>query len=119
MRGNATTGRPKNDEGYGGGVSTLRRGLENSKNLVTANLLDGAIDTDPAQSLARVCELTLDAQIYTQCVAYYPFVLGAQPARLIDMAAFYAAVATEGRRPAPYGIEIDRAERPPGLYPQA
>ncbi len=110
---------PKNDEGYGGGISTLRRGLENSKNLVTANLLDGAIDTDPAQSLARVCELTLDAKIYTQCVAYYPFVLGAQPARLIDMAAFYAAVATEGRRPAPYGIEFDRAERPPSLCPQA
>jgi penicillin-binding protein 1A len=96
---------PKNADGDGGGITTLRRGLENSKNLVTANLLDGGIDADPSQSLARVCELTLDAQIYTQCVAYYPFVLGAQPARLIDMAAFYAAVATEGRRPAPYGIE--------------
>jgi membrane peptidoglycan carboxypeptidase len=31
-------------------------------------------------------------------------VLGAQPARLIDMAAFYAAIATEGRRPAPYSV---------------
>jgi penicillin-binding protein 1A len=96
---------PKNDEGYGGGISTLRRGLENSKNLVTANLLDGGIDRDPTQSLSRVCELALDAQIYSQCVAYYPFVLGAQPARLIDMAAAYAAIATEGRRPSPYGIE--------------
>jgi penicillin-binding protein 1A len=96
---------PKNDEGYGGGISTLRRGLENSKNLVTANLLDGGIDRDPTQSLARVCELTLDAKIYSQCVAYYPFILGAQPARLIDMAAAYAAIATEGRRPSPYGIE--------------
>ena len=96
---------PKNDEGYGGGISTLRRGLENSKNLVTANLLDGGIDRDPSQSLARVCELTLDAKIYSQCVSYYPFVLGAQPARLIDMAAAYAAIATEGRRPSPYGIE--------------
>src|SRR6516164_577657 len=96
---------PKNADGDGGGITTLRRGLENSKNLVTANLLDGGIDRDPTQSLARVCELTLDAKIYSQCVAYYPFVLGAQPARLIDMAAFYAAVASEGRRPAPYGIE--------------
>src|SRR5258707_3668306 len=42
---------------------------------------------------------------YRACTAYYPFVLGAQPARLIDMAAFYAAIATEGRRPSPYGIE--------------
>ncbi len=96
---------PKNADGTGGGITTLRRGLENSRNLVTANLLDGGIDSDPSQSLARVCELTIDAQIYHDCVAYYPFVLGAQPARLIDMAAFYAAIATEGRRPSPYGIE--------------
>ena len=96
---------PKNADGGGGGVTTLRRGLENSKNLVTANLLDGGIDREPSQSLARVCELTLDAKIYSQCVAYYPFVLGAQPARLIDMAAFYAAIANEGARPSPHGIE--------------
>ncbi len=96
---------PKNADGSGGGITTLRRGLENSKNLVTANLLDGGIDSDPGQSLARVCELTIDAQIYHDCIAYYPFVLGAQPARLIDLAAFYAAVATEGRRPSPYSIE--------------
>jgi membrane carboxypeptidase/penicillin-binding protein len=57
----------------GGGITTLRRGLENSKNL---------------------------------------------PAHLIDMAAFYAAVANEGRRPAPYGIES--IEQNAGcLYPQA
>jgi penicillin-binding protein 1A len=96
---------PKNDDGGGGGITTLRRGLENSKNLVTANLLDGGIASPPSQSLSRVCELTIDAQVYRDCVAYYPFVLGAQPARLIDMAPFYAAVATEGHRPSPYGIE--------------
>jgi membrane peptidoglycan carboxypeptidase len=38
-------------------------------------------------------------------VPYYPFVLGAQPARLIDLAAFYAAVANEGARPSPHAIE--------------
>jgi penicillin-binding protein 1A len=104
---------PKNADGDGGGITTLRRGLENSKNLVTANLLDGGIDSDPSQSLARVCELTIDAQIYSNCVAYYPFVLGAQPAHLIDIAAFYAAIANEGRRPAPYGIEtIEQNGRP-------
>ncbi|MCL2430426.1 MAG: penicillin-binding transpeptidase domain-containing protein, partial [Alphaproteobacteria bacterium] len=95
---------PKNDDGGGGGITTLRRGLENSKNLVTANLLEGGIDSDPRQSLARVCELALDAGVYRECVPYYPFVLGAQPARLIDMAAFYAAIASEGRRPAPYSV---------------
>ena len=96
---------PKNDDGGGGGITTMRRGLENSKNLVTANLLDGGVASEPSQSLARVCELTLDAQVYRECVAYYPFILGAQPARLIDMAAFYAAIANEGRRPSPYSIE--------------
>jgi membrane carboxypeptidase/penicillin-binding protein len=95
---------PKNDDGGGGGITTLRRGLENSKNLVTANLLDGGIDSDPRQSLQQVCDLTRDAGIYHECVPYYPFVLGAQPARLIDMAAFYAAIPAEGRRPAPYSV---------------
>src|SRR5260221_3924606 len=102
------------DDGGGGGITPLRRGLENSKNLVTANLLDGGIDSDPGQSLARVCELTIDAQVYHECIAYYPFILGAQPARLVDMAAFYSAGATPGRRPSPYqhaAVADDRCSR--------
>jgi penicillin-binding protein 1A len=95
---------PKNDDGGGGGITTLRRGLENSKNLVTANLLRGGIESDPRQSLARVCDLTLDAGVYRECIPYYPFVLGAEPARLIDIAAFYAAIPNEGRRPTPYSV---------------
>jgi membrane carboxypeptidase/penicillin-binding protein len=95
---------PKNDDGGGGGITTLRRGLENSKNLVTANLLEGGIESEPSRSLARVCELTIQAGIYHECVPFYPFVLGAQPARLIDMAAFYAAIPNEGREAAPYGV---------------
>ena len=34
--------------------------------------------------------------------AIYPFVLGAQPVRMIDLAAFYAAVANEGALPQPH-----------------
>jgi membrane carboxypeptidase/penicillin-binding protein len=86
-------------------MMTLRRGLENSRNLVTAHLLDGGIDKDPAVSLKRVCDLALEAKIYTECIPYYPFVLGAQPVRPIDLAAFYAAVANEGARPTPYALE--------------
>ena len=52
-----------------------------------------------------MCELAQEAQIYKECVRYYPFVLGAQPVRLIDLAAFYAAIANEGVRPSPYAIE--------------
>ena len=40
------------------------------------------------------------------CVRYYPFVLGAQPVRMIDLAAFYAAVANEGALPQPHAIEL-------------
>jgi len=96
---------PKNYDGGSSGVITLRQALEYSKNLATVNLLDGGIDSTPALSLDRICALALEAQIYKDCVRYYPFVLGAQPVRPIDLAAFYAAIANEGARPAPYAIE--------------
>src|SRR5262249_52492677 len=35
----------------------------------------------------------------------YPFVLGAQPVRPIDLAAFYATIANEGLHPAPHVID--------------
>src|SRR3712207_8194370 len=53
---------PKNYDGGAAGLLTLRRALENSKNLVTARLLDGAIDNEPHRSLQRVCELAMEAR---------------------------------------------------------
>lgn len=97
--------RPKNYDGGGGGIVTLRRALENSKNLVTARLLDGGIETDPARSLQDVCDLALEAQLYLECTPHYPFVLGAQPVRILDLAAFYAAIANEGAMPVPRAFE--------------
>jgi len=96
---------PKNYDGGGGGVLTLRRALENSRNLATVHLLDGGIEDTPEASLDRLCKLALEAQIYRECLRYYPFVLGAQPVRPVDLAAFYAAIANEGLRPAPYVID--------------
>ena len=96
---------PKNNDGGAMGAITLRRALENSRNLATAHLLEGGIEDEPDQSLDRICELAMEAQLYRECTRHYPFVLGAQPLRLIDLAAFYAAVATEGARPSPYAIE--------------
>jgi penicillin-binding protein 1A len=96
---------PKNYEGGSMGVLTLRRALENSRNLVTARLLDGGIDKNPAISLKRICDVALEARIYEECIPYYPFVLGAQPVRPIDLAGFYATVANEGARPTPYAVE--------------
>ena len=95
---------PKNYDGGASGVTTLRRALENSRNLATVGLLDGVIASTPQQSLDRVCELMQEAQLYQECQRYYPIVLGAQPVRLIDLAAFYAAVANEGARPTPHAI---------------
>jgi 1A family penicillin-binding protein len=96
---------PKNYDGGGGGMMTLRRALENSRNLATVHLLDGGIADTPQTSLDRVCALATEAQIYRECVRYYPFVLGAQPVRPIDLAAFYAAIANEGVRPSPHVVE--------------
>jgi len=96
---------PRNANFGSGGLYTLRRGLEHSVNLVTAHLLDGAIDADPERSLDAVCATAIAARIYTDCIHYYPFVLGAEPVRMIDLAAFYAAVANEGTRPQPHAID--------------
>src|SRR5262249_35978267 len=79
--------------------------LERSRTLVTAHLLDGGIDADPAKSLDKVCATAVAAKIYSNCIRYYPFVLGAQPVRMIDPAVFYATVANEGVRPQPHAID--------------
>jgi penicillin-binding protein 1A len=100
---------PKNYDGGGGGVMTLRSAIENSRNLATVHLLQGGIEDTPAASLDRLCGIALEAQIYHDCLRYYPFVLGAEPVRPVDLAAFYAAIANEGLRPAPY--VIDSVER--------
>jgi membrane carboxypeptidase/penicillin-binding protein len=96
---------PRNYGHEESGALTLRRGLENSVNIITAHLLDGGIDADPARSLDEVCATAMAAKIYTQCVRYYPFILGAQPVRMIDIAAFYAAIANEGLLPTPHSID--------------
>jgi penicillin-binding protein 1A len=95
---------PKNYGGGYSGVTTLRRALEHSKNLATVGLLDGGIAATPQQSLERVCALMVEAQLYADCDRHYPVVLGAQPVRLLDLAAFYAAIANEGARPTPHAV---------------
>ena len=88
----------------------MRRGLENSVNLVTAHLLADGINDDPEKSLAQVCATALAAKIYKECIRYYPFVLGAQPVCMIDLAAFYAAVANEGALPKVHAIDSIEAD---------
>src|SRR4029078_11125477 len=96
---------PKNYDGGAGGILTLRRALEYSRNLATVQLLEGGVADSPQTSLDHLCGLAMEAQIYQECVRYYPFVLGAQPVRAVDLAAFYAAIANEGVRPTPHVID--------------
>lgn len=102
---------PKNYDGSEGSILTMRQALEASKNLPTARLLEG-IEKSPPQSLDRICKLAQEIKVYKDCIPYYPFVLGAQPVRPIDLAMFYATVANEGLRPNPYSIEsISRGDK--------
>jgi membrane carboxypeptidase/penicillin-binding protein len=111
---------PRNADFSEGGAFTMRRGLENSINVVTAHLLDGGIYGDPEKSLDAVCATAVAAKIYRDCVRFYPFVLGAQPVRMIDLAAFYAAVANEGALPQPHGVDsIEQNGRTVYQYPTA
>jgi penicillin-binding protein 1A len=96
---------PKNYDRGSRGMLTLRRALENSRNLATVHLLDGGIEAKPEASLNRLCDLAVEAQIYRECLRFYPFVLGAQPVRPLDLAAFYASIANEGLRPMPHVVE--------------
>ena len=110
--------KPRNAGNDAGGIYTIRRGLENSVNTVTAHLLDGGIEAEPERSLDDICATAVAAKIYTECVRYYPFVLGAQPVRMINLAAFYAAVANEGARPQPHAIDsIEASGRTIYEYP--
>jgi len=110
--------KPRNAGNDAGGIYTMRRGLENSVNTVTAHLLDGGIETNPERSLDDICATAVAAKIYTECVRYYPFVLGAQPVRMINLAAFYSAVANEGARPQPHAIDsIEASGRTIYEYP--
>jgi membrane carboxypeptidase/penicillin-binding protein len=96
---------PKNYDGSTSGIITLRSALEKSRNLATVSLLDGGIASNAPASLDQVCALAVELKIYKECERYYPFVLGAQPVRPIDLAQFYATIANEGMRPLPHAIE--------------
>jgi penicillin-binding protein 1A len=96
---------PKNYDGGGGGTPTLRQAFEASRNVVTARLLSGGVARRAPDSLRDVCALAREAALYRSCVNYYPFVLGAQPLRMIDLAAFYASIANEGARVQPHVID--------------
>jgi penicillin-binding protein 1A len=96
---------PENYDSKSGSTLTLRQALEKSRNLATAHLMAEGIASTPEAGLKQICSLARELQIYGNCIHYYPFVLGAQPVRPIDLARFYATVANEGVLPDTHVIE--------------
>lgn len=90
--------RPKNYDGRFGGPSTLRTGLEKSRNLMTVRL---------ARHLGMevVAEYGKRFGIYDELAPYLPMALGAGETTLMRLVAAYAVIANGGKAVHPAMIE--------------
>jgi 1A family penicillin-binding protein len=95
---------PKNADGGGNGVVTIRQAIEKSLNLPTVRLMASLGET-PSEGLDYIRAVTQELGIYKDTVRVYPFVLGAQPARLLNVAVAYATIANIGLQPTPHFID--------------
>ncbi len=95
---------PKNYDGGSRGLVTMRRAVEQSLNLPTVRMMS-ELGRTPTEGLDYVRAVTQELGIYSAPDRHYPFVLGAQPARLIDMALAYATIANDGLKPSVHFIE--------------
>ncbi len=95
---------PKNYDGGSRGLVTMRRAVEQSLNLPTARIMS-ELGRTPTEGLDYIRGVTQELGIYRNATRYYPIVLGAQPARLIDMAVAYATVANDGLKPQVHFID--------------
>jgi 1A family penicillin-binding protein len=95
---------PKNYDGGSRGLVTIRTAIEKSLNLPTARIA-AALGETPAEGLDYVRGIVQDVGIYNTTERFYPFVLGAQPARVLNMAVAYATIANLGLRPTPQFID--------------
>jgi 1A family penicillin-binding protein len=91
------------DEGMRGLV-TIREAVEQSLNLPTARMMT-ELGKTPMEGLDYIRGVTQELGIYQQPVRVYPFVLGAQPTRLIDLAVAYATIANIGLKPTAHFID--------------
>lgn len=82
---------PKNFDGGSRGMVTIRQAVEKSLNLPTARVMAKLFPT-PTQGLDYIRGITQEVGIYDNPIRIYPFVLGAQPTRLIDMVSAYAMI---------------------------
>lgn len=99
---------PKNYDGGSRGVVTLRTAVEKSLNLPTARMMT-ELGRTATEGLDYIRGVTQELGIYPHPIREYPFVLGAQPANLLNMAVAYATIANDGLRPTAHFI--DRIEQ--------
>lgn len=110
---------PRNYDGGSRGLVTMRTAVEKSLNLPTARMMVQLGEKTPTEGLDYIRGITRELGIYEKPLRVYPFVLGAQPARLLDMATAYATIANDGLRPTPHFIdEMTQNERLVYRYPR-
>lgn len=80
---------PRNYDRTTEGVITVRRALEQSRNLATAHIMK-AVGLEPIRNLAK------EMGLYENPIPYYPFILGAQPTTLLRMVTGYSMIANQG-----------------------
>ncbi|MBO7098115.1 MAG: penicillin-binding protein 1A [Alphaproteobacteria bacterium] len=80
------------------GLMTLRQGIEQSKNLMTVRLAQDI-------GMDKVAEMTKRVGINDHLPEYLSSSLGAAAARVLDMTAAYAIIASGGKKVTPYLIE--------------
>ena len=110
---------PRNYDGGSRGLVTMRTAVEKSLNLPTARMMVQLGEKTPTEGLDYIRGITRELGIYEKPIRVYPFVLGAQPARLIDMATAYATIANDGLKPTPHFIdEMTQNDRLVYRYPR-
>ena len=89
---------PKNYEGEGAGASTLRAGIEQSRNLMTVRLAQ-------AMGFSVVGDYAKRFDVYDRALAMPSLALGSGETTLLRMCAAYAALANGGRQVKPTLID--------------
>jgi penicillin-binding protein 1A len=109
---------PGNYNGNAYGLVTMRQGLERSLNIPAARMMSKLGNT-AKEGLDYLVGLTQTLGIYDQEVdKKFPFVLGSQPAKLLNMVRAYATIANDGLQPSPHVIEEITADEKPVYNPK-
>jgi penicillin-binding protein 1A len=101
-------------------VTTIRYGLENSKNQVAAELLNHIVEGRPDLSLKRVRSLMTECGLDDNPTDAFPVIIGGfnKGVRMVNLATCYATIANLGVRPNAHVIDsIDKDGVPVRMNP--